>query len=73
MDWIYLMASKVVIDLSIERSNVLLNLLRTLVEGGNNTSEFLSLARQNLPKLEVPTYEDVIELYKDIVSGTNKV
>ena len=38
-------------------------ILRILVEGGNNTSEFLSLASQHT-KLEVPSYEEIVDLYK---------
>ena len=51
-----------------QQNKKLLNLLRLLVEGGDNTSEFLSLAGQ-YTSLDIPSYEDIVKLYKEIVTG----
>lgn len=57
--------------LSEEHHKTLLNILRLLVEGGDNTSEFLSLASQ-YTKLDVPSQGDIIKLYEAVVSGTSR-
>lgn len=54
------------ITISETRKATLLNLLRLLVEGDNNTQEFLSLAGQ-YTEIDIPSYEAIIELYKGVI------
>jgi hypothetical protein len=56
-----------------KQRKILFNMLRTLVEAKDNTRELLSMAEDHLD-LEVPTYEEIIDLYNSIegkeVSGS---
>lgn len=45
------------------RQRALIKILRVLVEGKDNTREFLSNARQNTD-LDVPDYEEIVDLHK---------
>jgi hypothetical protein len=44
------------------RHKTLMDIMKVLIEGKDNTREFLSMARQHLD-MEVPTYEDLVKLY----------
>ncbi len=48
-----------------KQHKTLVKLLLVLIEGEDNTKEFLSVANQNLD-IEVPEYKEIVDLYKAI-------